>query len=70
MKDWYNSYKFKNITEKRSDTEGKVIKNHLDVLNILNQITEEGQDYSDVISLSTNNLSISTETKNDLGCRC
>ncbi len=56
MRDSRNRCKVKDITERRRDTEGKVIKNHLDELNMLNRIMREDQNFSHAMSSSTNNL--------------
>ena len=56
MRDSHNRRKVKNIAEEKRDTEGKVIKNHSDALNMWNGIGGEDQNFSDAMTLSTNNL--------------
>ena len=56
MRDSQNCRKVKDITKGRRNTEGKVIKNHPDALNMLNRIEGEDQNSSHIISSSTNNL--------------
>ena len=56
MRDLLNSRKVRDNAEGRRDTEGKVIKNHADALNMLNRIGGEDQNSSHAMSLSTNNL--------------
>ncbi len=56
MRDLRNHRKVKNIAEGKMDTEGKVIVNHPDALNILNWIRGEDQNFSHVMFSFTNNL--------------
>lgn len=51
-----NYNKVKDIVEGKKNIEGKVIKNHLDTLNMLNWIEREDQNFGDIMSSSTNNL--------------
>ncbi len=67
MRDSRNRRKVKDIAEGRRDTEGKVIKNHRDELNILNRIGEEDRNFSHVMSSSTNNLRPLARIRNQIG---
>ena len=67
MRDSRNRRKVKDITERKIDTEGKVIKNHLDELNMLNRIIGEDQNFSHAMSSSTNNLRPLAQKQKQIG---
>ena len=61
-----NRRKVKDISERRRDAKGKVIKNYPDALDMLNRIGGEDQNYSHTISLSTNNLRPLTRKRKEI----
>ena len=56
MRDSRDFRKVKDIAKGKKDTERKVIMNHPDTLNMLNQIKKEDQNFSHAMSSSTNIL--------------
>ncbi len=56
MRDLRDRRKVKDIAEGRRDSEGKVIKDYPDALDMLNRIEGEDENYSHAMSSSTNNL--------------
>lgn len=56
MRDLHDHCKFKDIIKRKRDSEGKVIQNYSDILDILHQIERENENYSYAMFLPTNNL--------------
>ncbi len=67
MRDSRNRRKVKGIAEGRRDTEGKVINNHPDALNMLNRIGREDQKFSHAMSSSTKNLRPLVQKQKQIG---
>ncbi len=67
MRDSRNRRKVKDISKGRKDIEGKVIMNHPDALNVLNQIGRGDHNFSHVMSLATNNLRLFTQKRKKIG---